>query len=460
MTIWKSVDEIWAALEGVVEGADGGVRVVDAGKLRSSGVDALVWNAVFAEEAGVRDTARWAIRAAARALGIESASIYPLYAAMGRKECGGFTVPAMNIRGLAYDTARAALRTALRNEVGALIFEIAKSEIDYTHQRPAEYSAVVLGAAIKEGWKGPVFIQGDHFQMNMKKFKEDPAKETRVIADLIREAIPGGFLNIDIDSSTLVDLSRPSVLEQQRDNFEVCAELTRVVREIEPDGVTVAIGGEIGEVGKKNSTEEELREYMNGYLEIIGKETIGIDKVSIQTGTSHGGVPLPDGRIAEVKLDFDTLARLSSVCVGEYGIAGAVQHGASTLPDEAFHHFPEGGCCEVHLATGFQNLTYDGGHFPEDLKKEIYAYLHETCAGEKKEGQTEEQFLYKTRKKAFGPFKKQMWSFPAEIRNRIAADLEAKFEFLYKQLGVPKTREIVDKHVKPVAVPLPKPGQK
>ncbi|MFQ5457443.1 MAG: class II fructose-bisphosphate aldolase [Myxococcota bacterium] len=457
MTTWKSTDELWSALGGMVEAADDGIRVADAGRLRESGVDALIWNAVFADAEAVRDTARWAIRAAARALGIESASIYPLYAAMGRKECGGFTVPAMNIRGLTYDTTRAALRAALRNDVGALIFEIAKSEIGYTEQRPAEYTAAVLAAAIKEGWKGPMFIQGDHFQMNVKKFQEDPAKETKVIADLIREAIPGGFLNIDIDSSTLVDLSRPNVREQQRDNFEVCAALTRVVRENEPAGVTIAIGGEIGEVGKKNSTEEELREYLNGYLEIIGKNTIGVDKVSIQTGTSHGGVPLPDGTVAEVKIDFDTLGRLSRVCVEEYGIAGAVQHGASTLPDEAFHHFPERGCCEVHLATGFQNMIYDGGHLPEELIRDVHAHLHEACAGEKKEGQTEEQFIYKTRKKALGPFKKQMWSLPAETRNAIAADLEAKFEFLYKQLGVPKTRELVDKHVKPVAVPLPKP---
>ena len=175
MTIWKDVQALWTALGGAVEPEDGAVRVRDGAKLRDQGVDALVWNAVFAEDALVRDTARWALRAAARALGIESASIYPLYAARGRGEVHGFSVPAINIRGLTYDTARAAFRAALRNDVGALIFEIAKSEIGYTDQRPAEYAAVVLAAAIKEGWKGPVFVQGDHYQMNLKKFREDPA---------------------------------------------------------------------------------------------------------------------------------------------------------------------------------------------------------------------------------------------------------------------------------------------
>ena len=39
----------------------------------------------------------------------------------------------------------------------------------------------------------------------------------------------------------------------------------------------------------------------------------GLSKVSVQTGTSHGGVPLPGGGVAEVKLDFGTLERLSAV---------------------------------------------------------------------------------------------------------------------------------------------------
>jgi fructose/tagatose bisphosphate aldolase len=457
MTNWKSVDEMWAGLRGAVQPQDGGVKVADEAGLRASGVDALAWHAALSDDEAVRNMAQWAIRAAAREVGIESASIYPLYAARGEKKCGGFTVPAVNVRGMTYDTTRAALRAALRNDVGALIFEIAKSEIDYTHQRPAEYAAVVLAAAIKEGWKGPMFIQGDHYQMNMAKFREDPEREKKAIADLIRESIPAGFLNIDIDSSTLVDLSRPTVRKQQRDNFEVCGELTRVVRENEPDGVTIAVGGEIGEVGKKNSTQEELREYMNGYLETLEKGSVGIDKISIQTGTSHGGVPLPDGTVAQVKLDFDCLGRLSRVSVEEYGMAGAVQHGASTLPDEAFHRFPEGEACEVHLATGFQNITYDSPHFPEELRREIYAYLREACAGERKEGETEEQFIYKTRKKAFGPFKHQLWSLPTDIRAKIGETLEQKFEFLFRQLRVTKTRSLVDQYIRPVAIPLPKP---
>ena len=45
-------------------------------------------------------------------------------------------------------------------------------------------------------------------------------------------------------------------------------------------------------------------------------------------------------------------------------------------------------------------------------------------ASEKKEGQTEEQFIYKSRKKALGPFKKEILNIPAAKRERIAAEVE------------------------------------
>ncbi len=183
----------------------GSVRVTDAAGFREHAVDSLVWTAVFGK-GDVRESARRAIREAAASLEILPASILALYKARGRGEVSGFTVPAVNIRMLAYDTARAVFRAARRLDAGALIFEIARSEIGYTDQRPAEYAAVMLAAAIREEWKGPVFLQGDHFQTNPMKMKESPEKEIAAIEALIDEAIPAGFFQIDIDTSTLVDL--------------------------------------------------------------------------------------------------------------------------------------------------------------------------------------------------------------------------------------------------------------
>jgi fructose/tagatose bisphosphate aldolase len=380
--------------------------------------------------------------------GAYPSSIHEFYMARGRGEFSGFTVPAINLRSMTYDLARAIFRVAQKNDAGAFVFEIARSEIGYTDQPPIEYASMVMAAAVKEGYSGPVFIQGDHFQVNAAKFKENPDKEIQGLQALIGEAITSGFYNIDIDSSTLVDVSKQDLKEQQLQNYEVCAKLTRFIRNVEPKEITISVGGEIGEIGQQNSTPEELQAFMSGFRDKLGKGLSGISKISVQTGTTHGGVVLPDGSIAKIKLDFETLKTLSELARGEYGLAGAVQHGASTLPPEAFHKFVECETAEVHLATQFQNLIYESEHFPAYLRKKIYEWLKANLKGEAKQGQTEEQFIYKTRKKALGPFKKDIMRLPQETRDAIAAEIEKKFDFLFKQLKVEGTKVLVNKYIK------------
>ncbi len=443
---FKSIEDLKAVV-GAAACEDGVCELADAKALSSDVIERLAFNAGVNQDAQVKELARSVIKSAAAALSIYSASIQGLYEAMGRGEVSGLTVPAINIRGLTYDTARAIFRAGAKNNSNAFIFEIAKSEIGYTEQRPAEYTASVLAAAIREGYKGPVFIQGDHFQVNLKSYEADKAAEIAALKALIKEAIEGEFYNIDIDASTLVDLSRPTVMDQQRPNFEVTAFMTSYIRQLEPEGVTISIGGEIGEVGSQNSTEEELRAFMDGYLDLVGERYTGISKISVQTGTSHGGVVLPDGSIASVSVDFDTIERLSKVSREVYGISGVVQHGASTLPDDAFHLFQKREASEVHLATGFQNMIYDSAFFPKALKEEIYAYLKENMKAEWGEGVTEEQFLYKTRKKGFGPFKEKIWRLPRDTRDAIGKELEDRFDYLFKQLNSVDTLDKMRKYV-------------
>ena len=402
-------------------------------------IDSLVEEAVFASDNQAKEKSQRTIRELALARGIYPASMQGLYEAAGRGLYSGITVPAINIRGITYHVARAVFRAALKDRVGAFIFEIARSEVGYTGQRPGEYAACVLAAAVKEGFKGPVFIQGDHFQVNAGKYASEPEKELNAIKDLTREAVDAGFFNIDIDASTIVDLERPTLEEQQEKNCQVTADMTEFIRSIEPEGIPISIGGEIGEVGKKNSTVEDLRAFMSGYLRLLGPGLKGISKISVQTGTTHGGVVLPDGSIASVKIDFNALEELSRLAREEYGMGGAVQHGASTLPDEAFDRFPQVGALEVHLATGFQNIIYDSPYFPNELLNKINSHLWEKYSSERKQDETEEQFLYKTRKKAFGDFKKEMWSLPEENLVGIMDALEERFSLIFRKLNVVNT---------------------
>ena len=406
-----------------------------------SNIDTLIRQAVFGGEEE-RRTARQAVYTLAEERDICPHSIQALYDAMGRGEVTGFTVPAMNLRGMTYDMARAVIRAVKRLDVGPFIFEIARSEIGYTQQRPEEYAVACLAACIKEGYTGPVFIQGDHFQAKAKAYGVNREKEIGALKALIDEALAAKFYNIDVDTSTLVDLDKSTLEEQQRLNFEECAHLTAYIREHQPTEISVSVGGEIGEVGKKNSTPEELEAFMDVYLRLCHGPCLS--KMSVQSGTAHGGVVLPDGSIADVKSDFETLRNLSRVAREKYGLSGAVQHGASTLPDEAFHHFPETATSEIHLATGFQNLILDHDSFPADLRAEMMDHLKREHGDEWKEGQTEEQFLYKTRKKVFGPFKKETWELDEEVKVAIFRDLEAKFAFLFEQLNVPGTRRVLE----------------
>lgn len=437
------------SLKDLIEIEDGSVSVKNKTDIRNI-MDSLIYDAVFEQDDEKRKSMFVLIKEIAKACGAIPSSIQGLYEEMGRNY-PGFTVPAINIRGLTYDVSRAVFRKALQMKVGAFIFEIARSEIGYTKQKPLEYATVVLAAAVREGFEGPVFIQGDHFQLVRKNYLSGPELETNYVKGLIAEAIEAEFYNIDIDSSTLVDLEKPTIKEQQRPNFERTAELAEYVRQLQPSGIDVSIGGEIGEIGGKNSNPDELRAYLDGFKETF-KGTKGLSKLSVQTGTSHGGVVLPDGSLAKVKIDFDTLRQLSDLARKEYGLSGCVQHGASTLPEEAFNMFPETGTSEVHLATGFQNIIYDNKYLPSEFREEVYNFIKQEYSKEWKEGQTEEQFIYSTRKKGFGPLKKKWWTLPAEIRGLIMKELEDRFGLLFEKLRVTNTTDIVNATVKPVIV--------
>ncbi|MEX1143408.1 MAG: class II fructose-bisphosphate aldolase [Anaerolineales bacterium] len=448
----EALNTVLAELGTAVEVADSGLRVVDEVAVRANIGKLAHLSALGGERE--QAWARYLTRLIALELGAVPASIHDLYLARGRGEVPAtFTVPAMNLRILTFEAARCVFRQALKIDAGAFIFEIARSEIGYTEQRPAEYATAILAAAVAENYRGPVFIQGDHFQISAKRYKEDPVKEIAAVEELTAEALQAGFFNIDIDTSTLVDINQVGEPAQQRTNSELSAAFTDYIRHRQPEGVNVSVGGEIGEVGGRNSNEAELRAYVDGYREALQSRApgaVGLSKISIQTGTSHGGVVLPDGTVAKVKVDFDTLLALSRVARDEYGYAGAVQHGASTLPQEAFGKFVESEACEVHLATNFQNMLFD--RLPKPMLSAVYLYVNSKYSGDRKEGQTNEQFHYENRKRAIGPFKAAMWDLPADQKQVIISAWEEQFAKLFGYLAIAGTRKYVDQFVKALRV--------
>ena len=78
-------------------------------------------------------------------------------------------------------------------------------------------------------------------------------------------------------------------------------------------------------------------------------------------------------------------------------------------------------------------MVYEHPQFPADLKAEMYAWVRENATEERKPKDTEEQFIYKARKKAIGPFKKRMSG--NELGFRLYRKVDAGAYGLYQTLG-------------------------
>jgi len=173
--VYKSECEL-ISNEGLKE-ENGKLIIKDPKLFRERGIDNIVDTIILGDDPHIKRICYWVTYEAGLALGVVPSSIQGLYDARGKNEVSGFTVPAMNIRILTFDLSRAIFRAAKKINAGAFIFEIAKSEIGYTDQRPLEYTSMIMLAAMKEGYKGPIFVQGDHFQVKAANYIKNKDKE-------------------------------------------------------------------------------------------------------------------------------------------------------------------------------------------------------------------------------------------------------------------------------------------
>ncbi|MGV8174220.1 MAG: class II fructose-bisphosphate aldolase, partial [Methanothrix sp.] len=149
--IYENNDQLKKGCESIIAYEDGDVLILDKASFQDKLIDDLVYTVVFSPDPAAQESAAYLIRRGAAGLGIMPASIQSIYEAMGRKDVAGFTVPAINIRGITYHVAQAVFRAAIKGDVGPVLFEIARSEIGYTKQRPLEYICAVTAAAVKSG---------------------------------------------------------------------------------------------------------------------------------------------------------------------------------------------------------------------------------------------------------------------------------------------------------------------
>lgn len=138
-------------------------------------------------------------------------------------------------------------------------------------------------------------------------------------------------------------------------------------------------------------------------------------------------------------------------------MAGAVQHGASTLPGEQLARFPATGATEIHLALGFNNLIFDHPSLPGAIRDQIRDYVFGQHASERAPGETDAQFLYNTRKKAWKVVKKPFWEMPEEAQAEIMRSLQGMFRDMFTWMNVGGTSGLVLDHTTMIKVPPPVP---
>jgi len=234
----QNVGELLDNIKDAVRVTEDSVRVTNRAMFISEVVDYLAFEAGLSKVSDVKAAAQYIIQEAASSFNLKLASIHDFYMAKQQGRWSNITVPAVNGRTDVYHQYQQLFRAAREMNVGVLILELARSEMRYSAQDAAEFNAVSLAAAIKQGYKGLIFAQGDHYQVNKDKYQDEASreKELRAIEKLIRESVLAGKYNIDLDPSTLVD---EAVLEQilgfekelvdkyleSKDNFELLINL-------------------------------------------------------------------------------------------------------------------------------------------------------------------------------------------------------------------------------------------
>jgi fructose/tagatose bisphosphate aldolase len=355
--------------------------------------------------------------------GVYPASLSPVYQALGEGKLAPMTIPAFNLRGLTYSLARAIWRAARKVDAGPVLFELAPAEADTGDQTFEEFAAMVLAAAAREGWRGPVFLQGDHFEVESEQ-------DLQGVTALAQRVAAAGFHHIDIDASHLYDSISDELRGFHRPNARATAALLSSLRGCVANGAELTLGGEVGEIGGRNTTPQDLLAFAAEFSPLLQNGTRGLNKISAQTGTTHGGIVKPDGSVGRMAVDFE-LARSLSDQARALGWAGLVQHGASTLTIEDLSHLPEAGVVEVHMATQIQNIVFDHPAFPKGLLEEMRGRLVPTrtnAEGDIMDGdehQSAQQNFYRARWTAWGTFKQPLWNLPEEVLHPVGETLEA-----------------------------------
>lgn len=437
--------QLWSLLSNTLDVRANRVEIIDPHRLRTERIDPLVYNAVFHDSERLRYFLCWLIRRAAAGMSIYPASAQGLYAAAARGQVRRFTAPALSLRVMTYDAARACFRAAKQSGCGAMVLDLGPNATEGPAQSPVEYATCLLAGAIREGYEGPVFLQADYLRERRAADEADQRDEFDRFQNLAEEALGAGFFNLELDTSALEDPLAPDPREQERASCADAARLAAFVRKTEPPGVDTNLGVKMRGRGDSEHVARRLRAFMEGFASEFA------DRAGSVTGIGKLSLDLRSADELGASRDLAEVARR------EYNLATSVSWGGAPLPEALFAELTRFPVVEAHLGTRYEDLVLNHPGFPAPLRDAMSDWIDKTYGTIRGAEQDRASFQQQLRMPALERFKREMWDLPPESKDPIMADLQRTLLADFKRLDVEDTIHAVLANINIQDTELPRP---
>ncbi len=410
----SSVSEILTSLREALVLDRGETFVRDLKKLREKHLDSLVLNAVFHPNPETKRFLIWLLQSVTQSAGVIPASLATFYRLKAHDKLSKQTIPSFRVEDLAYDAARALFRAAKNNSTMAFLFECPVSlgnSMGSQDEFFSGFSAVVASAALREGWAGPIFIQNEDLPLRKETEFTETSETSLCIANLFR----AGVYNLNIDVSNCLDSTDPTLEGRHRLGSEVAANALEWIRRNQPSSMSVSIGVKIGLTQQNVSSVDELRIFMDGFIQELKKKepsVEGINKVFLTTKSK------------------EELEALSQMAMTAYKLAGIVQSDEGSAELLSYESFAKINVAELHLRRLCRNTLMESA-LPQEFHEHFKKPYH------KNEIQT---------------LKTTMWDLSPSIRREVSERLQRKFDSAFKGLGSVNTSEDILEEVETVKV--------
>lgn len=323
----------------------------------------------------------------------------------------------------------------------AVIFEIAKSEIGYTAQRPKEFYDMIVKTAQELEFDVPYVIHGDHITI-----KENTPEAVKGGEDLIKEEIAAGFTSYAIDASHNFDVEAATVAEQLADNIDITTKLAGLIPE--EAGLEVEVG-EVGKVDKKTG-EKALTsvEEAETFVKAIKDAGFSPNLLATNNGTAHGNIYDASGNIVEqVGIDIDRTKAIADA-IAPYGVFVA-QHGITGTPLNLMHLLIGAGVFKGNVGTNWQNIALET--MPADLVARMEEWTLSSKHAEKMKAKkpriSEKELCGKNIKHSIKEFKKEIDSLPADAVAKVDEASKASAMGFFKAFKAEGTASKVRKFI-------------